>query len=96
MDEDAFFENFKKFVKKVLIIDCKSKGPYVERIMEFIGLTCFTLKQTSETSHDDDSDEDDDIDEHPFLKKLFTFLLQVDIFIYSIKLSHIISERIKL
>lgn len=50
-------------------MDFKQKNPYVDRIIEFVGMFCSTLKR-SETNEDSFTEE-------PIISALFQYLLQV-------------------
>lgn len=73
VDVDTLFETFKTYVIPILLVESKLKCPYVERLIEFIAFTCYTLKQTLNTVED----TDDEIAEHPLVEKIFSFLLEI-------------------
>lgn len=82
MEMEKFYEEFIRLVKYFLIVF--KREPAVERAIDFISKFSTSL-QTSASGEEKDSEKSNssaaEQDMHPFLLKLFRFLLQVFVFL---------------
>ncbi|KAK9876812.1 hypothetical protein WA026_015050 [Henosepilachna vigintioctopunctata] len=75
VDFNIFFQQFLRCTNPFLFIDTKIKNPYVDRVMEFIGIFCYTLKKDFD-AQEDRADAKKAI-EHPFLEHFFSYILKI-------------------